>query len=334
MARGDQMGRQWQIIQTLISSHSGKSVSELIDMLELECHSRTVYRDLEALQNAGFPIYNETRDGKNLWMLLDSAKEKMPIPMNITELMSLYLARDMLKVLKHSVFYDSLKSLFRKIKTSLPDDLITYLEQIEKNLHIGHRPYKQAGEFRDTINTVNEALTSGNHLDIVYYAMSRKESTRRQVAPYSIWLFDGSFYLIGFCRKRNDVRLFALDRIESLDITDEPFSPPQDFDAEEFMKSSFGVFQGDPVRVRIHFSAEVAGYISEKKWHDTQQLHLQEDGSVIFEADVAGTDEIKFWVLSWGARAVVLEPVSLAREIRNDLGRLIDVYDRQASGTR
>ena len=57
MARGDQLGRQWKIIQTLISSRQGKSAADLAE--EMECHPRTVYRDLEALQVAGFHIHRK-----------------------------------------------------------------------------------------------------------------------------------------------------------------------------------------------------------------------------------------------------------------------------------
>jgi predicted DNA-binding transcriptional regulator YafY len=82
MARGDQLGRQWRIIQTLISSKMGKSAAELAS--ELDCHPRTVYRDLEALQVAGFPIYTDRVEGKNLWSLLDTVKHQIPIPFSLT----------------------------------------------------------------------------------------------------------------------------------------------------------------------------------------------------------------------------------------------------------
>ena len=75
MARGDQLGRQWMIIQTLISSRIGKSAAELAK--DLECSPRTVYRDLEALQVAGFPIYTERVEGKNLWSRLDTGAPQL-----------------------------------------------------------------------------------------------------------------------------------------------------------------------------------------------------------------------------------------------------------------
>ena len=86
MARGDQLGRQWKIIQILIISRMGKSAAELAS--DLECHPRTLYRDLEALQVAGFPIYIDRVEGKNLWSLLDTLKHHIPVPFSLTELMA------------------------------------------------------------------------------------------------------------------------------------------------------------------------------------------------------------------------------------------------------
>ena len=78
MARGDQLARQWRIIQTLVSSKYGKAVADLVK--EENCHPRTIYRDLEALQEAGFPIYSERLDGKGVWSVVDEYKHKMPVP--------------------------------------------------------------------------------------------------------------------------------------------------------------------------------------------------------------------------------------------------------------
>ncbi len=324
MARGDQLGRQWKLIQALSAYRTGKSAAELAQ--ELGCHPRTVYRDLEALQLAGFPLYTDRVDGRSLWSFVDTVKHQIPLPLNLTELMALYFSRDMLKVLKNTIFYDSLETLFQKIKATLPPEYINYLSRIEKSLKVGLSSYKEYGGHTETLNSLNEAVLNGKYIEMIYFTMSRKQKTRRKVAPYKIWFFDGTFYLIGHCLLRNSVRLFAIDRIKSLWLTDESFQIPEDFNTEDFMRSSFGTFVGNLTTVKIHFETDIAGYIQERTWHESQEIESQEDGSIIFKVTVAGTDEIKFWVLNWGAKATVLEPDSLRDEIKSEAEEMAAKY--------
>jgi predicted DNA-binding transcriptional regulator YafY len=326
MARGEQLARQWRILQRLIASRRGKSAADLAR--ELEYHWRTVYRDLEALQLAGFPIFTDRVDGKNLWSVLDSARHNIPIPLNLTELMALYFSRGLMTVLKDTVFYESLESFFRKIKTTLPVEAIQYLGRLEESLEVGSKPYKQQGQLQDLINRISEATIQRKIIEIDYFTMSRKQKTQRKVAPYKIWFFDGAFYLIGNCGLRKDTRIFALDRIQSLKLTEESFEMLQDFKVEDFMQTSFGVFHGKPQNVRIRFAAEVAGYISEKTWHKTQKIEPQKDGSLIFEARVAGTEEIKFWLMTWGSKAEVLSPAALRNEMISEAKAMLHNYQR------
>ena len=330
MARGDQLARQWKIIQSLISARHGKSVSDMAQALQ--CHRRTVYRDLEALQAAGFPVYTDRVEGRNRWSLLDTAKHNIPIPFSLPELMALYFSRGMMKVLKDTIFYDSLESLFDKIKTTLPAEYLEYLGQIENSLEVSAKPYKKYGRILETIEKISEAAINKKQIEIAYYTMSRKSQTRRKIAPYKIWFFDGTFYLIANCGLREDVRIFALDRIKELEITDEPFETPEDFNIDEFMRSSFGVFHGEPVQVRIWFAADIAEYIGEKVWHNSQRLEPQKDGSIIFEAEVAGIEEIKYWALKWGAKARVLAPESLREEIRREVESMLANYEDNGAG--
>jgi predicted DNA-binding transcriptional regulator YafY len=329
MARSDQLGRQWKIIQTMLASRTGISVSDLAQ--DMGCHPRTVYRDLEALQAAGFPFYNEQSGKTSRWSLMDSAKRQIPIPLDLTELMALYFSRDMMKVLKNTIFYDSLETLFQKIKSTLPSEYITYLNRIEKSLVVNPKPYKPYGEYRETIDRVNEAVLQNRCIRIDYFSMHRKEKVTRTVAPYKIWFFDGSFYIIGYCRLRKDVRIFALDRIRNIETTGDSFEIPDTFDMETFMKSSFGVFHGEPVEVKVRFRADIAGYITEKIWHDSQTIEHEKDGSILFTAEVAGTNEIKFWILNWGSKAEVLAPESLREEIRAEAEGMLQTYGSDAN---
>ena len=147
------------------------------------------------------------------------------------------------------------------------------------------------------------------------------------MAPYQVWFYDWSFYLIGHCNLAEEIRIFALDRIKMLHPTEEPFDIPDDFDFEAVMQRSFGVYQGTSVKVKVRFDKEIAGYIREKVWHASQKISEQEDGSVVFEAEVSGTEEVKFWLMSWGAKALVLEPASLREEIRSECALTLERYD-------
>ena len=151
-----------------------------------------------------------------------------------------------------------------------------------------------------------------------YYTMSRRRRGFRRVAPYRLWFFNGAFYLMAYCYKRRDIRIFAMERIESMVSTGESFDRPQSPDVEDLMASSFGVFTGPPVTIRVRFSRQVAGYIREKIWHPSQRLTAEPDGAVIFEAEVAGTQEIKYWILQWGRQAEVLAPERLQAEVRQE----------------
>ncbi len=324
MARGDQLSRQWRIIQALMSAGRGQTAAELA--AELECHSRTVYRDLEALQMAGFPLFTQVRDGKAYWTMTDTARRQMPIPLDLTELMALYFSRNMLKALRGTAIHDSLASLFEKVKATLPPAYIEYLAKVEHSLEVGVKTYRPYRQFQQTLEQVGRAARERRRIEIDYYTMNRRELTHRRVAPYKLWFYDETFYLIGYCELRRAVRVFAVDRIAAIAVLEEGFAEPLDFDAEAFMRRSFGVFQGEPVAVRIRFSPEVAGYIREKIWHPTQTLTPLEDGGIVFSAEVAGIEEIKLWLLKWGADATVLAPPALRRAVVAQALAMLDNY--------
>jgi len=324
MARGDQLARQWMIFQKLLSSKYGKTVNDLA--ADLDCHPRTVYRDLEALQAAGFPIYNERVNGTGFWSLLESARKPIPVPFSLSELMALYFSRDAIKALKETVFYDSLESLLKKIKTTLPADAEKYLQQVEKCLKVGSGPHKKYGKFSKVIDILNKSIIEKKAVEIVYYTMSRKKVTQREVEPYKLWFYGGGFYLIGHCRRKKEVRIFAVERIKALNSTEKTFKVPADFNFQDFMRHSFGVFRGEPEKVRIWFAPEAADYVKEKVWHDSQQIRDQDDGSVVFSADVAVTRELVRWIMRWGAAAVVLEPEELRDEIQVEAAEMLAGY--------
>lgn len=330
MARGDQLARQWRIIQTLVTSKYGKSVADLVR--EENCHPRTIYRDLEALQEAGFPIYSDRVDGKGVWCVVEEYKHQLPVPFTLPELMALYFSRDLISIFKGTVFYESLEALFQKIKTTLPPESLEYMDRVEQTLHIGFKPYKDYKRFKEIIKQINDAAVNQKTIDMIYKTMSRGgEENRRKVDPYKVMFFDSTFYLIGLCHLRSEIRMFVLDRIKMMNITDETFEVPSDFDLETYMQSPFKVIHDKPVKVTIRFDKKAAGYIKEKIWHHSQEIEPQKDGSIVFTAEVAGTEEVRHWVMSWGKSAEIISPDFLRHEISSELRATLRKYGEPAA---
>ena len=120
-----------------------------------------------------------------------------------------------------------------------------------------------------------------------------------------------------------------MDRIEDVHSTKLPAAVPQDFDLSAWLEHSFGIFRSGSTElqtIRIHFTRDVARYVQESKWHGSQKLTSQPDGSLIAEFSLPDTQEIKRWIMSFGANAAVLEPMELVETIQQDLQNMLRLY--------
>ncbi|MBM4332981.1 MAG: WYL domain-containing protein, partial [Deltaproteobacteria bacterium] len=247
--RGDQLARQWRVIRSIEASTNGLTVAEIANREETGI--RTIYRDLEALQSAGFPLYTEKVDKANRWAFVDTYKFKIPAPFTLTELMSLYFYKDLVRVFKGTPFHDSIDSVFKKIQSTLPPQALRYLDQMQSVFHVGIKPYKDYAQFRNILTQVNQAAMERRQVEMVYHSLHRKEKTLRKVDPYKVWFYDGTIYLIGLCHLREEVRMFVLDRVKMLKITDERFMIPNDFSLDDFMRDSFKVMHDELYTVKV-----------------------------------------------------------------------------------
>ncbi|MGO9120692.1 MAG: helix-turn-helix transcriptional regulator [Desulfomonilaceae bacterium] len=317
--RGTQLARQWKIIKLIELRTKGITVIELAN--ELEVPQRTVYRDLEAIQEAGFPLYTD-REGKNsYWKILDTFKKDFPVPMTLTELMALHMSRDLLTVFKGTIFHESIESLFNKVKSALSPDTLRYLENISGRLSVSIGPAKNFSNSKEVIKTLSEATAKRKRVEILYRAISAGRDTRRKVDPYQVWVMNGGFYLIGLCHLRNSIRTFAMDRIKSFKILDESFHFPKNFNLEEYLQTAFHVMRGDPEKITLRFSPGAAHVVRERIWHPTQEVRELEDGGVQVSLNVPINYEIVSWILGFGSAAEVVQPASLRRRIAEELQR-------------
>jgi predicted DNA-binding transcriptional regulator YafY len=120
--------------------------------------------------------------------------------------------------------------------------------------------------------------------------------------------------------------MFVVERIKELNVLKEVFSVPSAFSVEDYMKDSFGVIHDEKVTVVVRFDKDVAGYIMEKVWHPSQKIVIHRDGGITVTLTVAGTAEVKNWVLSYGQHAQIKEPAPLREEIKKALSLALKNY--------
>ncbi len=324
MPRNDQLIRQWHILRELESSRSrGKTINELVECLppDYPKHARTVRRDIEALEAAGFPLLTDRVDGVARWKLMDGFGKLPALGFSPSEMMALSLARHLLAPLDGTNIQAALQSAMAKAQAvhHAPEGLA----EVRSALTFGLGSHKSYKAHRDTIDRLSQAITTMHTVQMRYFSASRNQTTRREVDPYRLWYTTGALYLIAYCHRRKDVRMFAVERIRALTLTDHPFQMPLGFDINEYVQDALGVMRGQPIHVALRFDKQTAAWVRDRIWHQSQQLTPLKNGELTMTLTVADNRELVGWILSFGSGVRVIKPLSLKQAVRDEAMKIV-----------
>jgi predicted DNA-binding transcriptional regulator YafY len=321
MPRGNQLARQWQLIQ-LIQSPAGIAVDDAAE--KLDCTVRTIWRDLQVLERAGFPLYGDKHaDGRrSVLKLQEDFKAGLPVKLTLAETAALLMSRDLLRPASPPILGAAITSAFDKIGRALHRDARQLLDQMRESIGVRAVGAKLQAPAAEHVALIQRAMLERRRLDMRYYSMSRDEENRRQVDPYHLTVYDGGYYLVGYCHWRKTERIFAVERIRELGITATTFKVRAGFNAARYLGHAWGIIQGEIVPVRVIFSRGVARYIRDRIWHPSQELRDLPDGRLEVSLRVADTLEVRRWLLGYGLEAEVVAPAGLREALRDDAASL------------
>jgi len=312
MPRNDQVTRQWILLQAL-DRPGGATIEELIRFLpaDFACNARTIRRDLQALE-ATFPLYTDRVDGRVRWKLVEGFNRVPAVQFSATELMALIFTRDLARPLEGTPIKESVDSALVKAAAALPAGAEEFVHGLQGWFSAGIGPHKVYREHREKINQLARAIAKHRTVEMGYYTASRDKTTRRKVNPYHIWYAGGALYLIGYCHLRSDVRMFAIDRIVTLAVTNIPCQMPLGFNVEEYVKDALTVMRGGPqIEVELRFDRKTTAWAKNRVWHPSQRAAIDENGCLTLVVQVADTPELVGWILSFGSGVHVVRPDSL-----------------------
>jgi len=288
---------------------------------ELEVNPRTIRRDLEYLRDqCHAPIaFDRVRGG----YYYTEPTFRLAFPqLSQGELVALFLAERMMHQFRGTPFHADLREAIAKLSEMLPDGVSVRLDTIADFLSV--LPSTKCEYDLKSFDTISSAIVCRRRLDLRYWSASRDETTRRMFDTYELCLVDDGWYAIGHCHLRADIRMFAVQRMLSLRETGETFDRPADFRVEDYLKGSFRAVRGDgDYRVVLRFRTDVARRFAEKRWHASQILEPQPDGSLIARMHLSSLVEVKRWVMWWGMDCEVLQPDELRALIASELREML-----------
>jgi predicted DNA-binding transcriptional regulator YafY len=309
MARNDRTVRLEVVKRALAESRRGVLLKSLAE--RHGWNLRTLYRDIEALQAAHFPIVEEggryRLDGKV------TTFSGAPTP---DERLALYLAREQAAGWKHTSLGRALDTLWNRVSATGGQAALFPVESVP---WIATRAFAAIdyNQHRRIVETIERATRERLVISARYRAASTGQLTSRQIEPGQLHWDPGleSLYLIGWCRLRHDVRVFAVHRFQLVTLLDEHCPPRPETRSAAALKRAFRVWRSDRVEmVRVWFAPEVAAEIRERKWLAGQEV-VEGEGGVVLSGEVARLAEVERWVLSYGPAAKVLEPKALRESV-------------------
>jgi predicted DNA-binding transcriptional regulator YafY len=312
MPRNAEVIRQWSILKDLEASRR-VTIDDLARRTGVT--TRTIRRDLEALQTAGFPLYDETHDGKKYWTLEQKAFRRLDdTGFTLAELSALYFSRTLVEALAGTPFERDVRSAFDKLSGALTPGMKGFMDRMPLVMQAKAEPGAQAAAPRTReVALLLEATMQHRRVTMRYHSFSSNREKTYDFEPYRLLFGQGGLYVIGMVPEYGELRTFAVDRIEQISLTEDRFEPlelPDDAFAH-----SLGVNQGTPERIELRFAPKIARYVRERVWHPSQQLADENDGSLRLTLDVVNDWALKSWILGFGALVTVLEPAGLVEEI-------------------
>ena len=290
---------------------------------------RTIRRDLSALETAGFTLYPESVDGHNCWRLTGKPlKAITETTFTLAELCAFYVNRTQLAAVGGSPIDTDLQSAMAKVSKALGPHMKAYLDKLATVLAWKPDPPRRANAKGQpvTVDSLVRATMDHRRIEMVYHSFARGKVKAYSVEPYRLTFGNGGLYLLAYVPEYGQMRTFAVQRIKTLKVTEDAFSPVQEVASAPY-GNSIGMYAGGKAEpVEIEFAARMAPYVEEREWHPSQEIIPRADGSIVLKMKIAIDVPLRSWILGFGHEAHVLKPVALAETILEELEEAREQY--------
>jgi proteasome accessory factor B len=311
-------------VRAALESTGGLSVHDIAERFDVSL--RTAIRYVDALRKAGEPLYDDTVGKRKVWRLMPTAR-RGSITLTTSQMVALFLSRRVFDFLAGTGFKEDLDEVFAKLEATLKRQDFAAVRNLDRKVFdVNEARHLYEGRLED-VNDIITALLREDRLRVTHEGVSGGRKTF-VLDPYTLLVYKKGLYLAGYSHQHHEIRTFALDGFREVAwLKGDRFDYPADYRPEQLTEGTFGLFRGEATHVRILFDPKVARYVQRRQWHPTQRFR-RVDGEIELTMDVQGTTELVSWVLGFGDKALVVEPLALRAQIAAEVEHATRAYSR------
>ncbi|MBB6637504.1 helix-turn-helix transcriptional regulator [Cohnella thailandensis] len=286
-----------------------------------ETSVRTIYRDIQALSEAGVPIIGAPGQGYSMM----EGYFLPPIGFTAEEAVALLMGTDFIEQRLDEEYGSKANTARRKIEAILPEAVRAESKRVRETMKLIYSGEPSTGQkVKDYLALARQAILERRKLIFTYQKkMPEPDGSRqssREVDPYGLALVQGHWVLVARCSLRQDIRHFRLSRMTELAVSEERYSMPPGFDLSRYRPPD-----DRNVRVSIRANPAIADKIEETVPFYLEEMETREDVLMVTFL-VRRPEELLPHVLGWGGEVEVLEPESLRSRIREEAEKMLKRY--------
>lgn len=279
---------------------------------------RTIYRDIKTINEAGIPIISHTGHEGGFSILADYRIDKQVL--TIKEMKAIVNA---LKGVNASLQNYEIDNIIEKICDLMPRNGASEKVIHDSDIAIDLVPWGMTKRYQKSLKSINTAIENRTIITFQYTAMDGK-STERSVEPMTMMFKGYTWYLFGYCRLRKDYRVFRINRLKNLQITQHGFTRKQK-SYQEYLNWNE---KTSTVTLTLKFKKEIQSQIGDH--FQDNQVNYDDEGNMIVTTTMPANNWVYGFILSFGSFVEVLAPENYRRIIAEEGKKIMQVYKKNS----
>jgi predicted DNA-binding transcriptional regulator YafY len=309
--RHEKLATTLGLIISLAATRYGRTVAEM--MAELACSRRTVERLLAAIRQAGVDVEEVPTDEREKRWRLRPSRLVGAVRMTIEEVVEIEAAASRLQQDGLPARAATLRQAANKLRAMMDEAARRRADSDVEALlaaeGLASRPGPRVVVGEGVIETLRHALLAAQRVRLGY--RGTKGEVRDHVLEPCGLVYGTRPYLLAVKPGKADAVMWRLDRVTSVEATEEGFAPRAGFDVGTLMRHSFGVWREPPMDVVLRFDARAAADAAGWRFHASQQIEPQPDGGLLVRFCAGGIEEMANHIATWGDTVEVVSPPAL-----------------------